>query len=88
LTTRVGETSKMSSSLWSRIAVLLLALSTFRLGKAEQYYNDGEGDDAAVVEEYVNEYNSKYDSNADYVDGNGEIVYWTELAILPKRCIS
>jgi hypothetical protein len=53
---------------------------------AEQYANDDQ-DDEAIVEEYVNEYNNKYDSNAEYVDGNGEIVYYTELAILPKRCI-
>lgn len=76
-----------STTQWSRIAVLFLTLFSVRLGKAEQY-DGGEGDDAAVVEEYVNEYNNKYDSNADYVDGNGEIMYWTELAILPKRCIT
>jgi hypothetical protein len=50
--------------------------------------DDGDKDDEAIVEEYVNEYNSKYDSNAEYVDGNGEIVYFTDLAILPKRCIT
>lgn len=53
---------------------------------AEQYANDDQ-DDEAIVEEYVNEYNNKYDSNAEYVDENGEILYYTELAILPKRCI-
>jgi antirestriction protein len=77
---------------WLRIAEILAILSflcILQRGCAEQYYNDdGELDDEAVVEEYVNEYNSKYDSNAEYVDGNGEITYWTEFAIFPKRCIT
>jgi hypothetical protein len=71
-----------------RMILLLIAVCVFP-NRAEQYVNDdGEKDDEAIVEEYVNEYNSKYDSNAGYVDGNGEIMYWTDLAMLPKRCIA
>lgn len=66
--------------------VLILSFLSYPIINAEQYANDDQ-DDEAIVEEYVNEYNNKYDSNAEYVDGNGEIVYFTELAILPKRCI-
>ena len=66
--------------------VLITSFLSCPIIHAEQYANDDQ-DDEAIVEEYVNEYNSKYDSNAEYVDGNGEIVYYTELAILPKRCI-
>ena len=66
-------------------ALIILVVACYIIN-AEQYANDDQ-DDEAIVEEYVNEYNSKYDSNAEYVDGNGEIVYYTELAILPKRCI-
>ena len=67
--------------------LILSFLSYSIIIRAEQYANDDQ-DDEAIVEEYVNEYNNKYDSNAEYVDGNGEIVYFTELAIYPKRCIN
>jgi hypothetical protein len=53
---------------------------------AEQYVAD-DVVDADEVEEYVNEYNNKYDNNQNYMNDNGEIVFYTELAILPKRCI-
>jgi rhamnose utilization protein RhaD (predicted bifunctional aldolase and dehydrogenase) len=73
---------------WSRFLLAALLSCLVRIGVGEQYVNDdGEQDDEAIVEEYVNEYNNKYDSNAEYVDGNGEIVYFTDLGILPKRCI-
>jgi hypothetical protein len=68
------------------LTLLVITFLSYPIIHAEQYANDDQ-DDEAIVEEYVNEYNSKYDSNAEYVDGNGEIVYYTELAILPKRCI-
>jgi phosphatidylglycerophosphatase A len=80
--------SNWLSRLLVTVLLLLILCITIQIGNAEQYANDdGEQDDEAIVEEYVNEYNNKYDSKAEYVDGNGEILYFTELAIYPKRCI-
>lgn len=64
---------------------------------AQQYdydnnYNDYNADDAAAqengddaVEEYY--YDNIY-SNSDYSAGDDVITYWTDYAVLPKRCIT
>lgn len=60
---------------------LLLALCSYRT-LAEQQANDdavAQGDDAAA------QYNN-YD-NAEYNQGDDYIKYWTDYALLPKRCI-
>lgn len=81
----------------SFLSFLLLALLSI-LVKAEQQqanddYNNYNADDAAAADDGNNDdaeqtyyYDNIY-SNADYSAGDDTITYWTDYAILPKRCI-
>ena len=55
---------------------------------AEQYnyddYNDNGGDDDDAAQAY---YYDNLQNNGDYSAGDDTITYWTDYAILPKRCI-
>lgn len=75
---------------WSRFTALLaITLASLILqsaladgGDGDDYYNDdgGQADEASSY--YDIESNSGYDQESDSVK------YWTDFAILPKRCIS
>lgn len=80
----------------------LLLLATLLFGVATVGAEDQYGDDAAQYDDYS--YNADdaangddaqeayyYDniySNSDYSAGDDSITYWTDYAVLPKRCIT
>jgi hypothetical protein len=90
----------MMYSSWCRLPLLLaLAGSVLFLGavaeqdankEGDDYYNDDGGHaDEAAVEGYYNDYSNPYENNnGGYKQQGDEIKYWTEYAILPKRCIT
>lgn len=55
----------------------------------DEYYNDDGGKaDEAAVNGYYNDDQNPYENNKDtYEEGGDYIKYWTEYAILPKKCI-
>jgi hypothetical protein len=88
--------SKMST-LRNISLLLLLAVSLVSLPavSAEENWDDGyqeaQADDAAGDDDAAEEYyydNVNYDNdNSEYGAGDDYIKYWTDYAILPKRCI-
>ncbi len=55
----------------------------------DDYNNNYNADDAAQQDDAVDEY--YYDniySNSDFSAGDDQITYWTNYAVLPKRCIT
>ena len=80
----------------------LLLLATLLMGVGTVGDEDQYGDDAAQYDDY--NYNADdaangddaqeayyYDniySNSDYSAGDDTITYWTDYAVLPKRCIT
>ena len=81
---------------------LSLLLCVARLGRAEEAADDDDGgdDDRKLDDYYYNAFydaNGKYDgqggyggsgySSSAYQQGSDSIKYWTDFAILPKRCI-
>ena len=48
-------------------------------------YNDGGDDDAAAAAQAY--YYDNLENNGDFSAGDDTITYWTDYAILPKRCI-
>lgn len=81
----------MNFSAFCRLTIFLVlaASSAFRRTLAEDYYNDDGGNaDEAAVDGYYNDYSNPYENNnGGYQEQGDAIKYWTEYAILPKRCI-
>ena len=83
----------MSSHGFKILVLLVLALSfcpsTIAAGNGDDYYNDDGGNaDEAAVEGYYNDYNNPYENNnGGEKQAGDDITFWTEYAILPKRCI-
>jgi hypothetical protein len=59
-------------------------------GGGDDYYNDDGGQaDEAAVDGYYNDNSNSYENNGSgYQQGSDYIKYWTDYAILPKRCIT
>ena len=69
------------------LSVTLLAIAVSRSVAEQQAYND---DQAAADDDANNAYSNYYDSsqyNGAFSAGDDTITYWTDYAILPKRCI-
>lgn len=74
------------------ISFILLALLTVsRDTRAEDTYGyQDDVDDGGNVNDYQETYSNgddKYSNNEDQQNSGESIQYWTEYAILPKRCI-
>mmetsp|Transcript_25422 Transcript_25422/g.37146 ORF Transcript_25422/g.37146 Transcript_25422/m.37146 type:complete len:417 (-) Transcript_25422:191-1441(-) len=52
---------------------------------ADDYANDDANDDAAVADDYFAD--DAYEAENQYDNGDDYIKYWSDYAILPKRCI-
>jgi len=64
----------LPNTMWRSLLLLLCLTFSRRNARAEDAYN------------YDDQYNA-YAATDDYVNGGDYIKYWTEYAILPKRCI-
>ena len=69
----------LRSILFSLLVTALLGVSSV----AEQVNDDAAANDDAQEAYY---YNNLY-ANGDFSAGDDQITYWTNYAILPKRCI-
>ena len=76
-----------SFSILKSFCVFLLLAACQRVVVSEQAADDdgaaAAGDDAAAQEYYYD----NIQNNGDFSQGDDYIKYWTDYAILPKRCI-
>lgn len=73
-------------SLWIAGAVVMAEQADYDYNYGDDYNNNNGGDDdaAAAAQAY---YYDNLENNGDFSAGDDTITYWTNYAILPKRCI-